>query len=84
MPACSRTWSKSNTSTASAFASVSTTETRAFAISPMLKPLLDPAYFARAFIEMGALTWPNGFDYCPDYLHQQMEAAGELRNVLAR
>jgi len=32
---------------------------------PMLQPLLDPGYFARVFIEMGALTWPNGFDYCP-------------------
>ena len=45
---------------------------------PMRKPLCDEAYFARVFIELGAPTWPNGFDICPDYLHQQMEAAGEL------
>ena len=27
---------------------------------PMVEPLKDPAYFARVFIEDGALTWPNG------------------------
>ena len=26
---------------------------------PMAEPLKDPAYFARVFIEDGALTWPN-------------------------
>jgi hypothetical protein len=50
---------------------------------PMLKPLCDEAYFARVFIEFGALTWPNGFDICPDYLHQTMDAAGELTQVAA-
>src|SRR5215216_5050834 len=29
---------------------------------PMLEPLKDPAYFARVFVEDGALTWPNGYD----------------------
>ncbi|HEX3440133.1 MAG TPA: DUF2442 domain-containing protein [Pseudolabrys sp.] len=48
---------------------------------PMRKPLCDEAYFAKVFIELGAPTWPNGFDICPDYLHQQMEAAGELTKV---
>ena len=27
---------------------------------PMAEPLKDPSYFARVFIEDGALTWPNG------------------------
>ncbi len=31
---------------------------------PMVEPLRDPAYFARAFLEDGAPTWPNGFDMC--------------------
>jgi len=27
----------------------------------LTRPLEDPAYFARAFIEAGALAWPNGW-----------------------
>lgn len=44
----------------------------------MVQPLKDPAFFARVFIELGALTWPNGFDACPDWLHQEMLRAEEL------
>jgi len=44
----------------------------------MIEPLRDPDYFARAFVEQGALTWPNGFDLCADALRKQMEMAGEL------
>lgn len=40
--------------------------------------LRDPSYFARVFLEYGALTWPNGYDMCPDWLRMEMEAAGEL------
>ena len=29
---------------------------------PMMEPLRDPACFARVFLELGALTWPNRFD----------------------
>lgn len=46
---------------------------------PMARPLQDPAYFARVFLEFGAPTWPNGFDMCPDWLKLEMEVAGELR-----
>ena len=28
----------------------------------MVRPLKDPAFFARVFVELGALTWPNGYD----------------------
>jgi hypothetical protein len=45
---------------------------------PMVEPLKDPAYFARAFVEMGAPTWPNGFDLDPINLYMQMREAGEL------
>ena len=45
---------------------------------PMGEPLRDPAYFARVFPKHGALTWPNGFDMCPDWLRREMEAAEEL------
>lgn len=46
---------------------------------PMVEPLKDPAYFARVFLDLGAPTWPNSFDMCPDWLHMEMEAASELR-----
>jgi hypothetical protein len=45
---------------------------------PMVEPLKDLAYFARAFVEMGAPTWPNGFDLDPINLYMQMRDAGEL------
>ena len=44
----------------------------------MTLPLRDPAYFARVFLEFGSPTWPNGFDMCPDWLHSEMQTAGEL------
>jgi hypothetical protein len=50
---------------------------------PMLDPLKEPAYFARAFVEMGAPTWPNGFDIDPINLYMQMRDAGELTKVAA-
>lgn len=49
----------------------------------MVRPLKDPAFFARAFVELGALAWPNGFDLDPIALHDRMLAAGELTQVAA-
>jgi len=49
----------------------------------MVRPLKDPAFFARVFVEFGALTWPNGFDLDPIALHERMAAAGELTQVAA-
>jgi Protein of unknown function (DUF2442) len=48
---------------------------------PMLEPLKDPGYFQRAFVEDGVLTWPNGYDWDPIALHDEMKDAGELRPV---
>jgi hypothetical protein len=45
----------------------------------MVRPLKDPAFFARVFVELGALSWPNDFDLDPIALHDRMSAAGELR-----
>jgi Protein of unknown function (DUF2442) len=44
----------------------------------MVRPLKAPAFFARVFVDLGALTWPNGFDLDPIALHDRMAAAGEL------
>jgi hypothetical protein len=49
----------------------------------MVLPLKDPAFFARVFVELGALTWPNGFDLDPIALHDRMAAAGELTREAA-
>ena len=45
----------------------------------MVQPLADPAFFARVFIEMGAPTWPNGFDLDPIALYMRMRDAGALK-----
>ncbi len=49
----------------------------------MAEPLKDPVYFARVFIEDGALTWPNGYDWDPIALHDEMKEAGLLRRIQA-
>lgn len=49
----------------------------------MVQPLKDSAFFARVFVELGALAWPNGFDLDPIALHERMLAAGELTPVAA-
>ncbi len=50
---------------------------------PMVEPLKNAEYFARVFIEDGALTWPNGYDWDPIALHDEMKEAGQLRRVAA-
>ena len=45
----------------------------------MVRPLRDPNYFARVFIEQGALTWPNGYDVDSIALHCEMKDTGLLR-----
>jgi hypothetical protein len=49
----------------------------------MVQPLKDPAFFARVFVEFGALTWPNGYDLDPIALHHRMAKAGELSSEAA-
>jgi hypothetical protein len=48
---------------------------------PMAQPLKDAAYFSRVFIEDGALTWPNGYDWDPIALHDEMKEAGLLHRA---
>jgi uncharacterized protein DUF2442 len=49
----------------------------------MVRPLKDPAFFARVFVELGALAWPNGFDLDSIALYDRMSAAGELSREAA-
>jgi Protein of unknown function (DUF2442) len=50
---------------------------------PMIEPLRDPAFFLRVFIELGTLTWPNGFDLDSIALHDEMKTSGALRRSAA-
>lgn len=50
---------------------------------PMVQPLKDEAFFARVFVEMGAPTWPNGYDMDPSNLHHTMKLSGELTRSVA-
>jgi hypothetical protein len=49
----------------------------------MVAPLKSPEYFARVFVEMGAPTWPNGFDLDPINLYMELRAAGMLKQTVA-
>ncbi|KZC18216.1 hypothetical protein RHOFW510R12_18180 [Rhodanobacter sp. FW510-R12] len=44
----------------------------------MTVPLRDPAFFARHFIELGALAWPNGLDFSAGSLYQRLQDEGRL------
>ena len=50
---------------------------------PMVEPLKSPDYFARAFVEMGAPTWPNGFDLDPINLYMELRDTGALSSAAA-
>ena len=47
--------------------------------TPVTRLFRDPAYFDRVFLEFGALTWPNGYDWSPEALYADMKAAGVLK-----
>jgi hypothetical protein len=44
----------------------------------LTRPLAISAYFKRAFLEGGALAWPNGLEFSPVALHSKLEKAGLL------
>jgi hypothetical protein len=50
---------------------------------PMVEPLKARDYFERVFVEMGAPTWPNGFDLDPVSLYMELRDAGALTRVAA-
>ncbi|MEY2632676.1 MAG: hypothetical protein RIR00_1330 [Pseudomonadota bacterium] len=42
---------------------------------PLLDALREESFFARAFIEAGALCWPNGLELSPAKLHSDCRLA---------
>lgn len=49
----------------------------------LTRPLADPAYFSRAFLEAGALAWPNGLELSAHSLQRRLGEAGGLRREAA-
>lgn len=49
----------------------------------MTEPLREPAYFAKAFIELGALAWPNGFELSAESLYRRLGEKGALQRNTA-
>jgi hypothetical protein len=49
----------------------------------LTEPLLQPAEFERAFIEAGALAWPNGLELAPWTLYEEMDEGGLLTKAAA-
>lgn len=42
-------------------------------------PLKDPALFQQVRVELGVLTWPNGADLDPAWMHEEIRKNGEWR-----
>lgn len=38
--------------------------------------LRDPDFFAKAFLDCGAVAWPNGADLAPDAMHKEIQRCG--------
>jgi hypothetical protein len=49
----------------------------------MVEPLQSKQYFDRVFVELGAPTWPNGFDLDPINLYMELRNAGALHREAA-
>lgn len=39
--------------------------------------LADPAVFAQAFVQYGAVTWPDDLDLAPDTMYDEIRANGQ-------
>lgn len=42
-------------------------------------PLADPAIFEQVHVELGVVTWPNGADLDPDWMHEEILRSGEWK-----
>jgi hypothetical protein len=51
----------------------------ASALFGVFAPLKDPAFFRQAYIDHGAVTWPNGADLAPDAMYAEIKQHGVWR-----
>jgi len=42
----------------------------------VFESLREPDEFAKAGLELGAVTWPNGADIAPDAMHEEVKKNG--------
>ena len=47
----------------------------------LTRPLAQPEYFGRFFLEIGALCWPNGLEFSARSLHEKLSQARSLRHT---
>ena len=45
----------------------------------VFEALRDPAFFATAYLDCGAVTWPNGADLAPDSMYKEIRRCGVWR-----
>jgi len=51
---------------------------------PVFEPLRDPAFFAKFFIDLGTVNWPNGADFAQQALYRRVKAAARTRTGEAK
>lgn len=44
-----------------------------FIKSGVSKELKDSEYFKKVKVEEGYITWPNGYDFCPEFLYDHAQ-----------
>ena len=42
----------------------------------VFRPLVDPAFFGKATLDNGVVTWPGGLDIAPDAMYYEVTASG--------
>lgn len=45
----------------------------------VFEPLRDEGFFRQAFVEFGAVTWPNGADLAPDAMYDAIRQDGRWK-----
>ena len=45
----------------------------------VFEALRDTAFFESAYLDCGAIIWPNGADLAPDAMHKEIRRCGECR-----
>lgn len=50
-------------------------------VGTVFEPLRDPAFFGQAFLDHGAVTWPNDADLAPDAMRNAIVAQGSWQPV---
>lgn len=46
-------------------------------LTGVFAPLREPAFFALAFVDHGAVAWPGDIDLAPDAMYQAIQSQGE-------